>query len=318
MRVSFMGTPMFALPSLRALIAAGHDICLVVTQPDRPAGRGRVPTQPPVKLAAQELGLPILQPEKVGEPTVISALQAAKPEAIVVVAYGQLLPKAILALPPYGCLNLHASLLPKYRGASPISWAIIQGETVTGVTIMQIEARMDAGPILMQQPEPIGPRDTTGTLGERLAVLGAGLLCQALDRVAHGTAQSSPQDERLATYAPKLLPADTRLDWARDARVLECLIRGLYPAPGAVTSFRGRRVKVLEAEVATATGSPPGTVCAIDRAKGVLVAAGQGGLWLSQVQPENGRIMTAAEFASGYRVRPGDVFGSLPASAGTS
>lgn len=318
MRLSFMGTPTFALPSLRALIAAGHDICLVVTQPDRPAGRGRVPTAPPVKLAAQELRLPILQPEKVGEPAVMSALQAAQPEAIVVVAYGQLLPKPILTLPPHGCLNLHASLLPKYRGATPIPRAIIQGDTVTGVTIMQIEARMDAGPILMQQPEPIGPRDTAGTLGERLAVLGSELLCLVLGHVAHQTAQPIPQDERLATYAPKLTPADTQLDWARDAPVLDCLIRGLCPAPGAVTSFGGRRVKVLQAEAEAATGSPPGAVCAIDRTKGVLVAAGQGGLWLSQVQPENRRVMTAAEFARGYRVRPGDVFGSLPASAGTS
>src|SRR5574337_1781676 len=310
MRVSFMGTPMFALPSLKALIAAGHDICLVVTQPDRPAGRGRVPTPPPAKLAAQKFRLPLLQPEKVGEPAVISALQAAQPEAIVVVAYGQLLPKAILALPPYGCLNLHASLLPKYRGASPISWAIIHGEAVTGVTIMQIEARMDAGPILMQQPEPIGPRDTTGTLGERLAVIGAELLCQALDQVARKTVHPTPQDERLATYAPKLTVDETHLDWTRDARALDCLIRGLCPAHGAVTSVGGRRVKVLEAELDAATDSPPGTVCAIDRAKGVLVAAGQGGLWLTQVQPENRRIMTAAEFASGSRVRPGDVFGS--------
>lgn len=310
MRVSFMGTPTFALPSLRALIAAGHDICLVVTQPDRPAGRGRVPTPPPVKLAAQAFRLPILQPEKVGEPAVMSALQAAQPEAIVVVAYGQLLPKPILTLPPHGCLNLHASLLPKYRGAAPIPWAIIHGETVTGVTIMQLEARMDAGPILMQQPEPIGPRDTAGSLGDHLAVLGSQLLCQAVDQVARRTAHPIPQDERLATYAPKLTLGDTHLDWTRDAGALDCLIRGLCPAPGAVTSFGGRRVKVLQAEVEAATDSPAGTVCAIDHAKGVFVAAEQGGLWLSQVQPENRRVMTAAEFARGYRVRPGDVFGS--------
>jgi len=310
MRMSFMGTPTFALPSLKALIAAGHDICLVVTQPDRPAGRGRVSTPPPVKLAAQELRLPILQPEKVGEPAVISALQAAQPEAIVVVAYGQFLPKPILTLPPHGCLNLHASLLPKYRGAAPIPWAIIQGETVTGVTIMQIEARMDAGPILMQQPEPIGPRDTAGTLSERLAIIGAELLCQALDQAARKTVHPIPQDEQCATYAPKLTVGDTHLDWARDARALDCLIRGLCPTPGAVTSFGGRRIKLLQAEVEAAIDSPPGAVCAIDRAKGVLVAAGQGGLWLSQVQPENRRVMTAAEFASGYRVRLGDVLGS--------
>ncbi|CBE68947.1 MAG: methionyl-tRNA formyltransferase [Candidatus Methylomirabilis oxygeniifera] len=309
MRVSFMGTPAFALPSLTALMAAGHDICLVVTQPDRPAGRGRVPTPPPVKLAAQELGLPILQPEKVGESAIISALQAAQPEAIIVVAYGQLLPKPILTLPPYGCLNLHASLLPKYRGAAPIPQAIIQGETATGVTIMQIEARMDAGPILMQQREPIGPRDTAGTVGERLAVIGSQLLCQAIDQVARKTVHPIPQDEGLATYAPKLTVGDTHLDWARDARILDCLIRGLCPVPGAATSFEGRRVKVLEATVEAVVDPSPGTVCAVDQKKGILIAARSGGLWLAQVQPENRRVMTAAAFASGYRVRPGDVFG---------
>src|SRR5574337_256520 len=310
MRVSFMGTPMFALPSLKALIAAGHDICLVVTQPDRPAGRGRVPTPPPAKLAAHKFRLPLLQPEKVGEPAVISALQAAQPEAIVVVAYGQLLPKRILDLPPHGCLNLHASLLPKYRGAAPIPWTIMRGDTLTGVTIMQMEARMDAGPLLLQRAEPIRPHDTTATLSERLAVLGAELLCQALDQVGRETVHLVPQDERSATYAPKLRSSDAHLDWTRDARVLDWLIRGLCPEPGAVTGFGGRRVKILGAEVETAIDSPPGTVCAVDQKKGVLVAAVSGGLWLTWVQPENRRAMAAAEFARGYRVRPGDVFGS--------
>ncbi|MDE2060348.1 MAG: methionyl-tRNA formyltransferase [candidate division NC10 bacterium] len=310
MRVSFMGTPMFALPSLKALIAAGHDICLVVTQPDRPAGRGRVTTPPPVKLAVQELELPLLQPEKVGEPAAVEALQAAQPDAIVVVAYGQLLPKRILDLPPHGCLNLHASLLPRYRGAAPIPWAIIRGDTLTGVTIMQMEARMDAGPILRQRAEPIQPHDTAVTLSERLAVLGAEQLCQVLNQVGRETVYPVPQDERMATYAPKLLPVDTHLEWPRDARTLDCLIRGLCPAPGAITSFGGRRVKVLEATVETAADSPPGTVCAVDRERGVLIAAGQGGLWLTHVQPEDRRAMAAVDFARGYRVRTGDVFGS--------
>lgn len=311
MRLAFMGTPTFALPSLTALIAAGHDICLVVTQPDRPAGRGRASTPPPVKLTAKELKLPIQQPEKVGDPTVIAALQAVQPEAIIVVAYGQLLPKAILTLPPHGCLNLHASLLPRYRGAAPIQRAIIHGETVTGVTIMHIEPRMDAGPILVQQSEAITPSDTAGTLSERLAVLGATLLCQTLDQVGRGIVQPIPQDEQRATYAPKLTPNDACLDWSRDARTLDCLIRGLRPALGAVTSFGGCRVKVLQAKLETVVGAPAGAVCAIDRTKGVLVAAGQGGLWLSQVQPENRRIMTALEFAGGYRLQLGDVFGVL-------
>ena len=311
MRISFMGTPTFALPSLKALTAAGHDICLVVTQPDRPAGRGRVLTPPPIKLAAQELGLPLLQPEKVGEPAAVAALQAGGPEAVIVVAYGQLLPKRILELPRHGCLNLHASLLPKYRGAAPIPRAIMRGDTVTGVTIMQMEARMDAGPLLLQRAEPIRPHDTVATLSERLAVLGAELLCQVLDQVARETVHQVPQDEHLATYAPKLLPADACLDWARDARTLDCLIRGLCPEPGAVTGFGGRRVKVLGADVETTLNAPPGTVCAVDQHKGVLVAANLGGLWLTLVQPENRRAMAATEFARGYRVHVGDAFASL-------
>ncbi len=309
MRLSFMGTPAFALPSLRALVDAGHEICLVVTQPDRPVGRGRRVAPPPVKQAAQELQLPFLQPETLRESAVGAALRAVQPDAIVVVAYGQLLPETILSLPAHGCLNLHASLLPKHRGPAPIPWAIIRGESVTGITIMRIEGRLDAGPMLLQQAEPIRPRDTAGTLAERLAVLGAELLCRALDQVARGTDHLIPQDERLASYAPKLTPEDTHLDWARDAQALDALIRGLLPEPGAVTRFRGQRVKVLEAYVEDAADAPPGTVLATDSSKGVLVATGQGGLRLTRVQPENRRAMGAAEFARGYRVRPGDAFG---------
>lgn len=311
MRIGFMGTPTFARPSLTALMAAGHEICLVVTQPDRPAGRGRVLTPPSIKLAARELGLPMVQPEKVAEPAVVAALQAARPKAIIVVAYGQLLPTSILTLPPHGCVNLHASLLPKYRGAAPIPWAIINGEILTGVTIMQMEARMDTGSILLQQTEPIRPDDTAATLGERLAVLGAELLCRILDQMERETVHQVPQDERQATYAPKLASVDTHLNWSRDVRALDCLIRGLRPEPGAVTSFGGRRVKVLDAAVDTAIDSTPGTVCAIDQHRGILVAATSGGLWLTQVQPENRRVMAAAEFARGYRVQIGDTFGSL-------
>jgi len=281
-----------------------------VTQPDRPAGRGQRVTPPPVKLAAQELGLAILQLEKVREPAVIRALQAARPEVIVVVAYGQLLPETTLSLPPHGCINLHASLLPKYRGAAPIPWAIIRGETTTGVSIMRIEGRLDAGPLLLQQAEPIRPRDTAGTLGERLAVLGAELLCRALEQVARGAAHSIPQDESLATYAPKLTPQDARLDWTRDAQALDSLIRGLLPEPGAATRFGGLRVKVLEAFVEAAQDGPPGTVLAIDPGKGMLVAAGNGGLRLTRVQPESRKAIGAAEFARGYRAQPGDLFGS--------
>jgi methionyl-tRNA formyltransferase len=314
MRLGFMGTPAFALPALTALCDAGHEICLVVTQPDRPAGRGRRVTPPPVKLTARERHLQVIQPVKVEEPWAVDALREAKPEAITVVAYGQLLPEVILGLPPHGCLNLHASLLPKFRGAAPIAWAIIREERVTGVTIMQIEPKMDAGPILLQQEEPIRPRDTAGTLGERLAVLGAALLCRAVDRVAGGAARPIPQDERLATYAPKLRPEDTRLDWARDSRALDALIRGLMPEPGARTRFGARTIKVVEAVQEEggedrAPGAPPGAVLALDRDNGMLISTGRGCLWLRRVQPESRRVMGALEFARGHHIRPGDTFG---------
>jgi methionyl-tRNA formyltransferase len=309
MRVIFMGTAPFALPSLTALREAGHEICLVVTQPDRPAGRGQRLAASPVKLAAQEAQLPLLQPEKVRDPEAVAALRAMRPEAIVVVAYGQLLPDPILALAPHGCVNVHASLLPKYRGPAPIQWAIINRETVTGVSIMRIEAQVDAGPILLQQVEPVQPRDTAGTLGERLAVAGAKLLCRALDQMAGGTAGSAAQDERAATYAPKLKPEDERLDWAREAIVLDALIRALLPEPGAVTRFAGRRVKVLDAVIEETAGGPPGLVLAIDRDKGVLVATGRQALRLRQLQPEGRRAMGADEFARGYRLRAGTILG---------
>jgi methionyl-tRNA formyltransferase len=309
-----MGTPPFALPSLTALCEAGHEICLVVTQPDRPAGRGRRVTPPPVKLTARERHLPVIQPAKIDEPWAVDALRDAKPEAIAVVAYGQLLPEAILNLPPHGCLNLHASLLPKYRGAAPIAWAIIRGERITGVTIMRIERKMDAGPILLQQEEPIHPWDTAGTLGERLAVLGAGLLCLAVDQTTRGTARPVPQDERLATYAPKLRPEDTRLDWTRSSRALDALIRGLTPEPGARTRFGDRTIKVVEAVPeergeAGAADTSPGTILALDRNNGMLVLTGRGGLWLRRVQPESRRVMSALEFARGCHISPGDAFG---------
>jgi methionyl-tRNA formyltransferase len=307
MRVIFMGTAAFALPSLTALGEAGHEICLVVTQPDRPAGRGRRLAASPVKLAAQEAHLPLLQPEKVRDPEVVAALRGMRPEAIVVVAYGQLLPGPILALPPHGCLNVHASLLPKYRGPAPIQWAIINRESVTGVSIMRIEARVDAGPVLLQQVEPVRPRDTAGTLGERLAVAGATLLCLALDQIARGTARLAAQDERAATHAPKLKPEDERLDWTRDAIALDALTRALLPVPGAAIRIGSRRVKILDAAIEEAAGGPPGRVLAIDRGKGVLVATGSQALRLTRVQPEGRRPMGADEFARGYRVSVGAV-----------
>ncbi|MCZ7625334.1 MAG: methionyl-tRNA formyltransferase [Candidatus Methylomirabilis sp.] len=258
---------------LRPTVTQSAHGCRARDLPGRHPTRSTGRTRPRLYPAADQTRRPGTRPattaaRKVGEPTVIAALQAARPEAIIVVAYGQLLPKSILTLPPHGCLNVHASLLPKYRGAAPISWAIIRGETVTGVTMMQIEARMDAGPLLLQRAEPIRPHDTTATLSERLAVLGAKLLCQTLDQVARDTVHLVPQDECRATYAPKLLPTDTHLDWARDAWTLDCLIRGLCPAPGAVTNFGERHIKVLQADVEAAVDSLPGTVCAVDQKKG--------------------------------------------------
>ena len=302
MRVVFMGSPPFAVPALDRLVADGHTVALAVTQPDRPAGRGRALRPPAVKDAAHRLGISVLQPEQVA--TVRAEITAAAPALIVVVAFGQYLPQAVRTISPHGCVNVHASLLPKYRGAAPIPHALIAGETETGVSIMRVEGRMDAGPILLQRSLPITPADDAGHLSERLAVLGAEALSEALRLIADDRAVWTPQEENRATPAPKLTDADCRLILVGDPHALANRVRGLAPDPGAYLMLDGQRLRLLRAEPRPADGTA-GRVMGVEGAA-LVVGTDTGALALLCVQPEGKRRMTGAEFARGRRLAPGD------------
>ncbi|MBW3622137.1 MAG: methionyl-tRNA formyltransferase [Armatimonadetes bacterium] len=313
MRLIYMGTPEFAVPPLIALLEAGHEVVAVVTQPDKPVGRKRTLTPPPVKAAALERGIPVLQPNSARSPAFHDQVRAYAPEVIGYAAYGKMLPQAFLDLPPHGCLNVHASLLPKYRGAAPIQWAIMNGETVTGVSIMRAEAGLDTGPVLLAAEEPIRDDDTAGTLAERLSHLGARLLAEGIRRAEAGTASFTPQDDSEATHAPLLTLETARMDWTRPARDLRNQVRGLNPKPGALTRYEGREVKVWRAEVREGQGSP-GTVLVVEEA-GPVVVAGGGALCLTEVQPAGSRRMSGAEFVRGQRVEAGRRFDSAASPA---
>jgi methionyl-tRNA formyltransferase len=303
LRVIFMGSPAFAVPSLERLLAEGYAIPLVVTQPDRPAGRGQNLRPPPVKVTAGRHALPVLQPEKVSQPDVLASLSAARPDVIAVAAFGQFLPRAVREMPPLGCVNVHASLLPRYRGAAPIAWALIRGETETGVTIMRITEGMDAGPMLLQRAIPIGPEEDAGTLHDRLADLGASALSEALAMLARGEGVWIPQDDGLATLAPKLRDEDCRLDLAGDPAAFVYRVRGLTPAPGAYLLWGEQRLKVSRARLSAGRG-PSGTILGIDD-QAIVCGTGTGSVALLEVQPEGKRRMTGAEFARGQRLRVG-------------
>jgi methionyl-tRNA formyltransferase len=309
MRVIFMGTPAFAVPSLERVLKDGHQVAAVVTRPDRPAGRGQALAASPVKRAAMRAGVPILQPATLKDPETQAALAALLPDAILVVAFGQILPPALLGLARHGCFNVHASLLPRYRGAAPIAWALIRGEQETGVSVIRMTELVDAGPILLQRAERIREEDTAGTLGERLSCLGAAALAEVLLALERGEARGIPQDEALATSAPKLTAADQRLNWTEAAAALRNRVRGLTPEPGALTAHGGETLRVLEAAVEEKdAGAPPGTLVAVDR-RGPVVATGRGRLRLLRVQPEGKRPMDGAAFARGRRLTPGARFG---------
>ncbi|HWR55781.1 MAG TPA: methionyl-tRNA formyltransferase [Negativicutes bacterium] len=308
-RVVFMGTPDFAVPTLASLQENKYQLVGVVTQPDRPKGRGQKLAASPVKEFALAHGLPVYQPERVKEPGFVSQLRALAPDVIVVVAYGQILSAEILTLPPYGCINVHASLLPKYRGAAPIHWAVINGETVTGVTTMHMDRGMDTGDMILKAEVPITCTDTTGSLHDKLAPAGARLLLQTLQQAAAGTAPREKQDGTQATYAPLLKREHERLDWGRTAQVLDCQIRGLNPWPGAFTTHRDRRLKVWRAvPLAEGTGGLPGTVRRVDR-EGIVVATAGGSLRLVELQPQNSKRMTATDYARGQHIEAGEQMG---------
>jgi methionyl-tRNA formyltransferase len=307
MRIVFMGSPDFAVPSLERLVADGHTVPLVVTQPDRPAGRGRDLRSPAVKRAAERHGLPLAQPERVGDPQVLVSLREAQPDLVVVVAFGQFLPRGVREVPPLGCINVHASVRPKFRGGAPIHHALMAGETETGVTVMRVEGQLDAGPILLQRTCPIRPEDDAGSLHDRLALLGAAALADAVRILAAGEGCWVPQDLAKVSLAPKLGDADCRVEMAGDPVSLANRIRGLSPVPGAyLTLADGQRLRLLKAEVREGSG-PPGTILAIEEAP-VVVATGGGAIGLLEVQPAGKRRMTAAEFARGRRLRVGSPY----------
>ena len=286
----------------------------VVTQPDRPRGRGQQAAASAVKALALEHHLTILQPASLRPAAVVDALAAMRPDVIVVVAYGNLLPRAVLALPPYGCINLHASLLPKYRGAAPVNWALIHGETVTGYTIMQMDEHLDTGPMLWREECAITPEDDALSLGTRLAEAGAKGMLEVLVALEHSVLTAQPQPEVGASYAPKLTRELGRLNWHQPAVTLHNLVRGLVPWPGATAGWRGTEVKIWRACVhaapaahAASAASPPGTITAV-LPEGLCVACGAGQLLVQELQPANRRRMSAREFVQGYRAQPGESF----------
>jgi methionyl-tRNA formyltransferase len=299
MRIVYMGTPQFAVSPLRSLADAGHEVAGVVTRGDKPSGRGRLIAAPAVKLAAQEMGAPVFQPRRVREPGFISVLRDLKPEAIVVAAYGQILPEEILRLPKYGCINIHASLLPLYRGAAPINWAIIRGEAFTGITIMQMDAGMDTGAILLQESIPIEPRDTTGTMSGKLSLIGAKLIVAALPQIAAGSLAAVAQDDAKATAAPMLKKENGLIDWELPAAEIHNRVRGLSPWPGAFTFFEGKMIKIIEADAISGNGEP-GSLLA-DTVTVLCVGTGSALLRIVTMQPEGKKPMTAAEFLRGHR-----------------
>jgi methionyl-tRNA formyltransferase len=308
--VVFMGTAAFAVPSLERLVASRHAVVAVVTQPDRPQGRGRRIAASPVKQVAAAQRLHILQPHRASDPQLLAELKALAPQVIVVAAYGQILRSTLLAIPPLGCVNVHASLLPKYRGAAPVSWALIRGEQVTGVTIMLLDETLDTGPILLQSKVAIDPSDDAGTLQERLAACGAEALLEALDGMQSGALQPMPQDHARATYAPKLRKEDGVIVWGRSADDLAHLVRGVTPWPGAVTTHRGKPLRIWRSTpVATSGAGTPGRVASIDTL-GIWVETGDGYLVLGEVQPASGRRMDAAAYARGHELRPADALGT--------
>lgn len=306
MRIVFMGTPDFAVPSLKALVEAGHEICGVFTQPDKPKNRGMKLQATPVKEYALSAGLPVFQPAKMRDGEALEILRALKPDLIAVAAYGKLLPVDILELPRLGCVNVHSSLLPKYRGAAPINWAILNGEDETGVTIMYMAEGMDTGDILAQAKTPIDINENAAQLFARLADMGARLLVDTVAGLEAGKIKPIPQDSAKATHAPMLSKEQSPLDWTRTARQLHDQVRGLYPWPAAAAVMDGIRCKVLRTALTEeTTGSIPGTVLQADK-KGLRVACGDGGvLDILELQPDGKKAMAASAFLLGHPVAPG-------------
>lgn len=305
--IVFMGTPDFAVPSLQKLHESRHTLSLVVTQPDRPKGRGRKVHPPPVKQTASALGYDILQPQSIREPEFFDRLNLIQPDIVVVIAYGQILPMPLLDLPRLCAVNIHASLLPKYRGPAPIQWAVINGERETGVTAMHMDAGLDTGDILMTEKTPIEPDDTSGTLHDRLAHIGAEVLVKTLGQFESGEINPCPQDQALATYAPMLRKKDGHINWTLDAASIESMIRGMDPWPGTFAFLNDRRLKIFKAQTVPGdVSASPGTV--IESFPDELrVATGKGALSIMEIQGASGKRLKIPDFMRGNRLSAGTV-----------
>jgi methionyl-tRNA formyltransferase len=309
LRVAFFGTPDFAVPTLQRLLASPHKVVAVVTQPDRPRGRGQRTAPSPVKAIAERHAIAVLQPDRLKDEAFLSALGALAPDCGVVVAYGKILPEAVLSLPRLGSLNVHASLLPRYRGAAPIERAVMAGERETGITIMRVVRALDAGPMLAAATRPIDPDETSVTIEEDLARTGATLLLDVLGRLDEGVPEE-PQDEAHSTYAPRITREDGLIDWIRPARAIHNQVRALHPWPHAFTFLRGTRFIVLRTRAIEPTGrsmEPPGRIV-VATGDSLRVATGAGSVDILQIQPEGRRPMLAREFLAGHRVDPGSRF----------
>ncbi|MBC8530765.1 methionyl-tRNA formyltransferase [Gehongia tenuis] len=308
MRIVFMGTPDFAVPSLRAMAEGGYEIAGVFCQPDRPKGRGKKLQKPPVKVLAEELGIPVYQFERIRRPEGVEALTYLAPDLVVTAAFGQILSKSILEIPPLGCINVHGSLLPAYRGAAPIQWAVMNGEKETGITLMYMDVGVDTGDMILQKHLEIGPDETAGELFDRLAPLGAQTLLEGLKLFEHGRAPAAAQDGTKATLAPMLNKEMGELDFSLSAAVLKNRIRGMNPWPGCYTYFEGQPLKIWRAEALPGKGEP-GRVIAASPKEGLIVGAGEGCLKLVEVQGLSGKRMAAEAYLLGHAIRPGEVLG---------
>lgn len=301
MRIAFMGTAELACPCLEAVVRmSGHEVVAVVTQPDRPKGRDLKPGPPPVKVVAERFGLPVQQPLKIREPAAVEALRGAQPDLIIVVAYGQILPRSVLAIPRLGCVNVHTSLLPRWRGAAPIQYAILHGDAETGVTTMYMDEHMDTGDIILQRAQLIHADDTSATLHDRLAKLGAVLLEETVTLIAESKAPRARQDEAKATYAKKIAKEDGRIDWTKPAVEIERQIRAFDPWPGSHTHMGDLLLKIWKAEIIGGATGQPGEVLT-----DFIVVTGQGGLRILELQPANSKRMAAEAFLRGHKIEVG-------------
>lgn len=322
MRIVFMGTPDFSVPALKALVEAGHQVIAVVTQPDKPKGRGKEVQMTPVKIQAMEYGIPVYQPAKVREASFVEVLKGLEADVYVVIAFGQILPKAVLELPKYGCINIHASLLPKYRGAAPIQWCVIDGERETGITTMMMDVGLDTGDMLEKAVIPIEEKETGGSLHDKLSMAGGDLILSTLKNLEEGTLVRTPQTDEGTCYAKMLTKSLGDIDWNQDAVSIERLIRGLNPWPSAYTMWNGKTIKIWAADVIAGreaaeflsesgvpaeTGTAPGTVVCSDK-RGLVVCTGGGLLSIRELQMEGKKRMDTPAFLRGYPIPAGDVF----------